>query len=331
MENQLAIQLRDNAKEQLAQIKTIEGGVDYLNKVKAIEVWAKAEKKDAELQNIVAEQKIRTQKVIGKLIKEGQEKGEIRKQEDGQGRSITDSDTSPKTLTEFGITNNESSVFQKIASLPDELFESKVQEIKERKELTTAGILHEVKQYEREQKNYTQSQLPSDKFRIVYADPPWKYGDLQDTPMLGGAFKHYPTMSIEELCDLPVDKITEKNAVLFLWTTSPILQECFDVVQAWGFEYKASFIWDKIKHGMGHYNSVRHELLLIATKGSCTPDNKKLYDSVIGIEKTDRHSEKPIEFINIIDDLYTWGKRIELFARSKKEGWEVWGNEVAKN
>jgi len=167
------------------------------------------------------------------------------------------------------------------------------------------------------------------KFRIIYADPPWSYGDKQLTPMLGGAEKHYGSMSISEICDLPIKKIIEDDAVLFMWVTSPLLEECFDVIKSWGFKYKTSFVWDKIKHNMGHYNSVRHEFLLIATKGSCTPDNKTLYDSVQAIERNNNHSEKPIEFMNIIDDIYSHGDRVELFCRSsKKENWFYWGNEV---
>ena len=80
---------------------------------------------------------------------------------------------------------------------------------------------------------------------------------------------------------------------------------------------------------MGHYNSVRHEFLLVATKGSCTPDNIKLYDSVQTIEKSKTHSEKPIEFMDIIDSLYTYGNKIELFSRKiKKDNWYGWGNEL---
>jgi len=166
-------------------------------------------------------------------------------------------------------------------------------------------------------------------FRVIYADPAWSYNDKQNTPNLGGASKHYDTMSINELCDLPVQKISEKDSVLFLWVTSPLLEDAFKVVQAWGFKYKSSFIWDKVKHNMGHYNSVRHEILLICTKGSCTPDNKILHDSVQSIERNDNHSEKPIEFINIIDELYSHGNKIELFCRNiKKSGWYGWGNEI---
>jgi len=78
----------------------------------------------------------------------------------------------------------------------------------------------------------------------------------------------------------------------------------------------------------GNYTSVRHEHLIIATKGSCTPDNTERFNSVQTIERTGRHSEKPEEFRNIIETLYTYGNKIELFARKATEGWEVYGNEV---
>ena len=166
---------------------------------------------------------------------------------------------------------------------------------------------------------------PAGKYRVVYADPPWNYGDKRDGRTTG-AEDHYPSMTIAELCDIPVNNITEDNAVLFLWVTSPLLEECFPIIKAWGFNYKTSFVWDKVKHNMGHYNSVRHELLLVCTKGSCLPDNTKLYDSVQSIERTE-HSKKPEEFRQIIEDIYTYGNKIELFARASSPGWEVWGNE----
>lgn len=170
------------------------------------------------------------------------------------------------------------------------------------------------------------------KYRVIYADPAWSYNDKCEGGGVqsgGVEVRHYDTMSTKDICLLPVSNIIENNAVLFLWVTSPLLPDGLQVIKAWGFEYKTSFVWDKIKHNMGHYNSVRHEFLLVATKGSCTPDNNKLYDSVQSIEKSGKHSEKPKEFINIIDDLYTWGDRIELFCReNNNKKWYIWGNEV---
>lgn len=174
--------------------------------------------------------------------------------------------------------------------------------------------------------------LPDDKYRIWYADPPWRYNDsgvITETDAYGRAERHYPTMSIEELCGMgeQIKSRCATDAVLFLWVTSPLLEDAFAILRAWGFKYKSSFVWDKVRHNFAHYNSMRHEFLLVATRGSCTPDEKKLFDSVQSIERTSKHSEKPAEFREIIDTLYTWGKRIELFSRTDAEGWDVWGNE----
>jgi len=167
--------------------------------------------------------------------------------------------------------------------------------------------------------------LPDAKYRVIYADPPWKYGD-QLTEDYGPVKFHYPAMTIKELCALPVRDLCETDAVLFMWVTSPLLYEAAPIIESWGFTYKTSFVWDKIKHNMGHYNSVRHEFLLICTRGSCTPDVKQLFDSVQSIERT-KHSAKPEEFRTIIDTLYPHGKRIELFARKATANWDVWGNQ----
>jgi N6-adenosine-specific RNA methylase IME4 len=207
------------------------------------------------------------------------------------------------------------------------------QEIKkeEKKELH----IEKKKEYEQRIETVTNNEFKIDifnttnKFRVIYADPAWSYNDKQDTPQLGGASKHYNTMTVNEICNLPVNEISEKDSVLFLWVTSPLLEDAFAVIKSWGFKYKTSFVWDKVKHNMGHYNSVRHEFLLIATKGSCVPDNKKLYDSVQTIERNDNHSEKPIEFLDIIDDIYNYGNKLEMFCRNiKKEKWYGWGNEI---
>ena len=174
-------------------------------------------------------------------------------------------------------------------------------------------------------------ELPDSKYRVFYADPPWSYRDKCDdggVQSAGGCERHYPTLSIEELCKLPIAGRAEDNAVLFLWVTSPLLFECGVVIGAWGFSYKASFVWDKVKHNMGHYNSVRHEFLLVCTRGSCTPDVPKLFDSVQVIERSTKHSQKPEEFRKIIETLYPHGKRLELFARERHKGWDAYGNEV---
>lgn len=152
MHENTALQLRDNAQQMLMNIKSIESGVEYLNKVKAIEIWAKAEKKDAELQNMIAEQKIRTQRVLGRLIKEGQHRGEFADKGNATGNNqygnVPQGNISkPKTLSDIGLTRKQSSVYQKIADIPEEQFEQHIAIKKQNvenavSELTTAGILH---------------------------------------------------------------------------------------------------------------------------------------------------------------------------------------------
>lgn len=166
-------------------------------------------------------------------------------------------------------------------------------------------------------------------YRVILADPPWFYGNDYTQAMPGSTRPedHYAAMPLQAICDLPVKRMTQDDAVLFLWVTSPLLEESFQVVKAWGFHYKTSFVWDKIKHNFGHYNSVRHELLLVCTKGSCTPDHKELFDSVVSIER-EEHSAKPERFREIIDTLYPFGNRIELFARSTRANWDSWGNQL---
>ena len=139
--NQIIV-LRDNAKNQLLQIKSVEDGIQYLNKLSAIDTWVRAEKKDAELQNIVAEQKIRTQRILGELIKDGQDNGDIRKQED----TPTTTPSTRRSLGSIGINKKQSSTFQQIASIPEDDFETFIHEKKQAvnnavSELTTTGAV----------------------------------------------------------------------------------------------------------------------------------------------------------------------------------------------
>lgn len=196
----------------------------------------------------------------------------------------------------------------------------------EKGEKTLSQVIREVN---REKNQAKIPELPKGKYRVIYADPPWNYGSSgSGLEQYGPAERHYPSMTIKELCDMDIQGIAANDAVLFMWVTSPLLGECFPIIKAWGFTYKTCFIWDKIKHNFGHYNSVRHELLLICTRGSCTPDSKKLHDSVVSLERTGKHSEKPEFFRELIEGMYTQGKRIELFARIKAKGWKAYGNEL---
>ena len=162
-------------------------------------------------------------------------------------------------------------------------------------------------------------------FPVLYADPPWRYEHGDPTRAIEN---HYPTMSLDEIKALEVPACDD--AVLFLWTPSPMLQKAFEVMNAWGFEYRTCMTWVKDKIGMGHWVRQRHELLLIGRRGAMhTPDPEDRPDSVIEAPRT-RHSEKPPVVYEIIERMYPTCERVELFARAPRDNWARWGNEASQ-
>jgi N6-adenosine-specific RNA methylase IME4 len=167
------------------------------------------------------------------------------------------------------------------------------------------------------------------RYPVILADPAWHYRLYnEESGSSRAAAEHYPIMSLDEICALPVSDLATDSAVLFLWTTAPHLQESFQVLAAWGFEYKTNAVWVKDKIGLGHFIRGQHELLLIATKGDMPcplPANRP--PSVITAPRRE-HSRKPDEAYEIIDRMYPSLPKIELFARNARPGWAAWGNEV---
>jgi len=169
------------------------------------------------------------------------------------------------------------------------------------------------------------------KYQIIYADPPWNYADQG---CQGTMANHYKGMKIEDICALPIKELADKDCILFLWATYPFLPEALRVIGAWGFTYKTiAFQWLKLNkmgqgefYGLGRWTRGNTEPCLLAVKGK----PKRISSAVFQLIKQPltRHSQKPEEarekIIKLVGDL----PRIELFARQKTEGWDVWGNEV---
>ena len=173
------------------------------------------------------------------------------------------------------------------------------------------------------------------KYHIIYADPPWDYGS--------GAFpstsskQAYPLMKTADICALPVRDIAHDNAILFLWTTMTHIPDALRVIDAWGFRYVTNgFTWVKINRrsgtpviGMGYWTRQNAELCLVAKRGVPRRRHKSI-PSII-IEPRRAHSQKPDSvrrnIVRICGDL----PRIELFARHKTPGWDIWGNELAND
>lgn len=170
--------------------------------------------------------------------------------------------------------------------------------------------------------------LPDKKYQLILIDPPWRYEFSVSTTR--EIENQYPTMDLEDIKKLPIGEMADKDSVIFLWVTSPKLEEGLEVLKAYGFKYVTSAIWDKIKIGMGYYFRSRHELLLIGKKGNLpVPDPKNRVASVVQVRRG-KHSAKPVEFYKIIEDMYPDVYKIEIFSRTKRDGWDSWGYEEGK-
>ena len=197
--------------------------------------------------------------------------------------------------------------------------EEKKQEVKKR-----------IDDYAKVQTGVIDIEKPKKKYNIIYADPPWQYWESGNKNQA----LHYTTMSVDDICKLPVKDIADNDCVLFLWVTYPILEEAFKVIRAWGFTYStAAFVWIKKNKiadtpfiGCGAWTRANSELCLLATKGKI----QRLDASISQIIESpiEEHSKKPDITRELIEKLVGKLPRVELFCRNAAEGWDVWGNEA---
>lgn len=181
------------------------------------------------------------------------------------------------------------------------------------------------------------SDLPSEKFGAVLADPPWQFITYSKKGRGRSADNHYDVMTWPEIGALPVIDIAADDCVLFLWTTDPMLARAMELIGVWGFTYKTvGFTWVKRNRvapgwftGMGYWTRANPEMCLLATRGN--PKRRPTGTNVPQLIEAPRreHSRKPDDIYPRIERLVT-GPYLELFARTNRLGWTSWGDEVEK-
>jgi len=164
------------------------------------------------------------------------------------------------------------------------------------------------------------------KYNILLVDPPWKFEAGDNSRAVEN---HYPTMTLQELAALPVQELSDKDSILFMWATIPFLANAILLMETWGFNYKSHIIWNKPSLGLGFWVRAKHELLLIGTRGAVPAPAQGTQSPSVIEAPIGRHSAKPALFAELIEALYPGLPRIELFCRSPREGWATWGNEAA--
>ncbi len=166
-------------------------------------------------------------------------------------------------------------------------------------------------------------------FQIIAADPPWRFQSNSKAKPGRNPLRHYPCMTDAELMALPVPEIAADDALLFGWTTAPMLPRSLAVFQGWGFKYVSQLVWIKQRIGTGFWVRNRHEICLIMKRGKFPcPKPAPFADSIIGPWQG-RHSAKPETLQDRIDATWPDHRKLELFARRDRDGWAVFGNEVA--
>ena len=178
------------------------------------------------------------------------------------------------------------------------------------------------------------------KYNIIYADPPWMYNNPSFRRRV--FFGSYPLMEMSEIKELPIPRLADENCALFMWCTFPFLNDQIKLFNEWEFEYKTvAFTWMKtnsttngrlflthkdIFFGIGNYTRSNAEVCLLGIKGKMKAISHKVSSAILAPIR--EHSRKPDEARERIVELFGDLSRIELFARQKFDGWDVWGNEV---
>ena len=244
-----------------------------------------------------------------------------------------------QALQAAGISKDEAHRCEQLARLDASLLETAIEEKKATQTPFTADdIVRAVAKKTRKENIAKRTEIPNLlvaadlddlanqglQFGTIYADPPWEYDNRATR---GAATNHYPTMSLEQLAQLPVGKLAADDSHLHLWTTNAFLFDAKVLMEAWGFEYKSCFIWTKPNLGIGNYWRVSHEFLLLGVRGACTFSDRSLRSW--GQFDRGPHSAKPEQVREFIQ-LASPGPRLELFGRRVAPGWVVWGNEVER-
>ncbi len=179
--------------------------------------------------------------------------------------------------------------------------------------------------------------FPNKKYSIIYADPPWDYkGQLQHTGRggteSGGAIRHYPTLPVSEMEAWDISAISKENCLLFMWSSSPHLEQAIRLGKTWGFQWATvAFVWDKERVNPGFYTMSQCELCLVFKRGNIPqPRGARNIRQLVKAKRT-RHSEKPDVVRQGIDKMFPGHCKIELFARRQYEGWDAWGLEIPLN
>jgi N6-adenosine-specific RNA methylase IME4 len=331
----------EQARSALAEARSVDEVKDIRDKAEAMRAYARMAN-DTQLEMDATELRLRAERRLGIMLADqkatvGFNKGAASGgSKDGSRGSFTEPRDTRPTLADVGVDKKLSARSQKIGGIGERAFEAMVDSMRQRiadggrVSLDVSSVDKKERRVERERELAAkQAALPDKRYGVIYADPEWRFEVYsRDTGMDRAADNHYPTSGTDAICARPVADIAADDCALFLWATVPMLPDALRVMAAWGFEYKSHCIWAKDRIGTGYWFRNQHELLLVGTRGSIPAPAMgtqvaSLVDAPVG-----KHSEKPIQFYDLIESYFPNLPKIELNARVSRPGWDAWGYEA---
>jgi N6-adenosine-specific RNA methylase IME4 len=324
-----ALVLYDNACRAISEAKSIDEVKDLRDKASAMKAYAR-QARNRQLEIDAAEIRMRAERRLGQLI--GQQKDEVGLNTGGRPQKTPSQSegVSPPTLEQAGIDYKLSSRAQKMAAVPEEKFEAALGEWRERVADETLRVTSNLLLAgERAQAKAAPIASAAGRYSCIVIDPPWQMEKIEREVRPNQAWFDYPTMSEDELSAMDVAAMSEDDCHLFCWTTQKFLPMALRLVDVWGFKYVLSMVWHK-PGGFQPYNLPQYncEFAIYARRGSPKFVDTKAFNTCFQAPRRE-HSRKPDEFYDLIRRV-TGGKRIDVFSREARDGFDQFGNEADK-
>lgn len=305
----------DQARQALACIETVDDAKELRDKAEAARAWAKNARLGLDAQNHAAEIKVWAERKAGELLAETTRPGNPQLSHDATIGRLPE-----------GVTRSQSSRWQTLADIPEDDFRAQIAETKQkREELTTASLLRAAR------RNVPDHEadpvpLPTGKYRCIVIDPPWPVQKIIRDVRPQTRILDYPTMTLDQIRELPIPELAADGCHIYLWVTHRFMPAGLDLFDAWEARYECSLTWVK-PTGMTPYSwNYNTEHVLFGRIGTLPLERMGLKLGFLGA--TNGHSVKPDEFYERVLAASP-EPRLEMFARTRREGFTAWGNEVA--
>lgn len=346
-----AIAAYDRARRAIAEALSIQELQQVRLGIEQMRAYARLAKDRDLMADVMALQQ-RSERRLGEMLAIAKERGQFSKggrpkkadDDAAETGSATEQVLDSLTLKLAGIDRKLSARSQKLWAIPAQAFEEVVERAREKIRAGGAVVVNPVKDHTTKEKALLravreaqlaarQKALPERRYGVILADPEWPFATYSAAGMDRSADNHYPTSALEVIAARPVGTIATADCICALWVTMPHLAigSHVAVLEGWGFVPKAVFIWDKVVAGTGYWGRNRVEALVIGVRGNVpAPAPGTQWEDLV-VEAKTAHSAKPVWAHEWLEQYFPNLPKIELNARSRRDGWDAWGFEAPED